>query len=175
MKTALFIGLGLVAAVLVAAAVVAAIGATLPKSHVTTRRASYRQTPETIFAAISDFANAPSWRRELERVEMLEPVGGLPRFREHARHDVIAMEVVESRPPRRLVVRIADPNLPFGGRWVYEVQPAEGGSTLSITEEGEIYNPIFRFMARFVLGTHGTLEAYLRALGRKFGEEPAVS
>jgi hypothetical protein len=43
-------------------------------------------------------------------------------------------------------------------------------STLRITEDGEIRNPIFRFVARFFLGYTATMEAYLRDLGRRFGE-----
>lgn len=174
MKTALIIAAVLVGVALLLVAIVAGIGATLPKAHVTRRSAVYRQSPEVLFATITDFAAAPSWRSDLQRVELLGAPGGLPRFREHGRHDSIEMEVVEMAPPRRLVVRIADPNLPFGGRWVYELAPMEQGTRLAITEEGEIYNPIFRFVARFILGTHGTLEAYLRSLGRRFGEEVAI-
>jgi uncharacterized protein YndB with AHSA1/START domain len=152
---------------------VAAIGAALPRGHVATRTASFRQPPEAIFGAITDFTHAAAWRGDLERVELLESGSGLPRFREHGAHGAITMEVTELVPPRRLVVRIADPGLPFGGRWIYQVEPAAEGARLSITEEGEVYNPIFRFVSRFVFGHHKTLEDYLRALGRKFGEEVA--
>ena len=68
-----------------------------------------------------------------------------------------------SEPPRLLVVRI-DPGLPFGGTWTYEVAPVPGGSTLTITENGEIYNPLFRFMARYIFGYEGTIETYMAAL-----------
>jgi len=68
-------------------------------------------------------------------------------------------------------VRIADPKLPFGGTWTYEISPlADGSSLLRITEAGEIYNPIYRFAARYVLGYSKTEEQYLSALGAKFGE-----
>lgn len=60
-----------------------------------------------------------------------------------------------------------------GGSWIYEIAPADGGSRVSVTERGWIANPIFRFMARVVFGYHGTLDSYLKALGRKFGEEVA--
>ena len=48
---------------------------------------------------------------------------------------------------------------------------SDGATTLTITEEGEIYNPVFRFMSRFIFGYHGTQHAFLKALGTKFGEE----
>jgi len=173
MKSWILIGFFVVGGLVVLVGVVAAIGAALPRGHVATRTASFRQPPEAIFGAITDFAHAAAWRGDLERVEVLESATGLPRFREHGAHGAITMEVTELTAPRRLVVRIADPGLPFGGRWVYQVEPAAEGSRLSITEEGEVYNPIFRFVSRFVLGHHKSLEDYLRALGTKFGEEVA--
>ena len=39
-----------------------------------------------------------------------------------------------------------------------------------ITEDGEIYNVIFRFVARFFMGYNSNIEGYLNGLGRKFGE-----
>ena len=40
-----------------------------------------------------------------------------------------------------------------------------------MAEDGEVYNPIFRFVSRFVMGHHATMDRYLRNLGRKFGGE----
>jgi len=64
------------------------------------------------------------------------------------------------------VVVIASKDLPFGGRWEYDVAPDGNGSRLTITERGEVYNPIFRFMARFIFGYTKTIEEYQAALDR---------
>lgn len=45
----------------------------------------------------------------------------------------------------------------------------EGRSRLTITEHGEIYNPIFRTLARFVFGYTTTMDSCLAAIGRHFG------
>ncbi|PYP70520.1 MAG: hypothetical protein DMD41_14750, partial [Gemmatimonadetes bacterium] len=84
------------------------------------------------------------------------------------------LETIAAVPPRRLVRRIADPKLPFGGTWTWEITAAPGGSTLTITEDGEIYNPIFRFVARFILGYTGTMESYLKALAARLGEQVVI-
>ncbi len=76
---------------------------------------------------------------------------------------VITLAVERSEAPRLLVLRIADPDLPFGGTWTYEISPAAHGSTLTITEDGAIYNLLFRVMARFVFGYESTMAAYLTA------------
>ena len=65
----------------------------------------------------------------------------------------------------------ADPKLPFGGTWTYEVQPDVTGSAVTITEDGEVYNPIFRFVSKFIMGHKATMNGYLRALGKKFGQD----
>ena len=36
-------------------------------------------------------------------------------------------EVVEEDPPPNLIIRIADPHLPFGGAWTYEITPNATG------------------------------------------------
>ncbi len=72
--------------------------------------------------------------------------------------------------PSRRVMRIAEKNLPFGGTWTIDIAPAAEGSVVRITEDGEIYNPIFRFMARFFFGYTATIEGFLRDLGQRFGE-----
>ena len=68
-------------------------------------------------------------------------------------------------------VRIADDTLPFGGTWTYELAPEGAGTRLTITEDGVVRNVVFRFLSRWVFSHTATLEKYLRALGRKFGEE----
>ena len=43
--------------------------------------------------------------------------------------------------------------------------PGDGeGTRVTLTENGEIYNPVFRFMARFVFGYDGTMRTYLDGL-----------
>jgi hypothetical protein len=79
--------------------------------------------------------------------------------------------VEQAVPDRLLVGRIADANLPFGGSWTYELAPDAGGrTTLTITEDGEVYNPIFRFMSRFVMGHDATIKQYLSDVGKRFPE-----
>ena len=90
--------------------------------------------------------------------------------------DAVTYRVEVLDPPRRMQVRIADTSLPFGGTWTYDLAQREGGTELTITERGEVYNPVFRFMSRFVFSQHATIDAYLRALGTKLGEaEPLLS
>jgi hypothetical protein len=40
---------------------------------------------------------------------------------------------------------------------------------VTITEDGQIYNPVFRFVSRFVLGYESTMRGVLRDLGNHLG------
>jgi hypothetical protein len=158
------------AIVVTAGLVVVLIGWLLPKQHVASRAVTLHQKPEDVFRLISDFKAAPSWRSDVQKVELLPPSNGHVFYREKGTNGVLTMEIVESRPPSRMVARIADKGLPFGGMWIFDISATADGSTLNITERGEIYNPVFRFVSRFLLGYRRTLDAYLQNVSRKFEE-----
>ena len=170
MRAILWIFLGLGAAVLL----VVVIGWLLPKDHVAARVGRYHQAPDTIWAAITDVEAMPSWREGLKSVKRLPDRNGLPAHIEYTSAGELSLETVEMAPPHKLVRRIADPKLPFGGTWTYEIEPAGDGATLRITENGFVTNPLFRFVSRFVMGYTGELEKYLRSLAKKFGEQPQI-
>ncbi|MGH9420710.1 MAG: hypothetical protein ACRD3J_12105, partial [Thermoanaerobaculia bacterium] len=72
--------------------------------------------------------------------------------------------------PSHFVTVITDKGIPFGGSWDYRILPDGTGSRITITENGEVYNPIFRFVSRFVIGHTATLDKYLSALAAKVGD-----
>lgn len=151
------------------------IGFALPEKHTAARTARYGASPEQVWTVITDVSAFPAWRTGVKSVESLPPVEGQPSWRELGSDEAITYRVTTSTPPApgtpgRLVTRIADKTLPFGGEWEYEVSPDDTGSRLTITERGEVYNPIYRFMSRFVFGHTATIEEYLRALDARLGE-----
>lgn len=74
----------------------------------------------------------------------------------------------------RLGCEINTANLPYSGSWTYLLERSGGGTVVRITEDGEVYNPVFRFMSRFVLGQTRTMDAYLRALGNAIGQSVQI-
>jgi len=161
MKWLLWIGGGIATLIIV----MVILGSLLPKRHTVTRRTRIAHPPQKVWEAIANPAGAAAWRPDVKQVEMLEPRNGRLVWREHWKDgNKILFEQEEAAAPSRLVTRIADPSLPFGGRWIHELKVVENGTEIAITEDGEIYNPIFRFLARFVFGHSGTIEAYLKAL-----------
>jgi len=166
----------LLAAVVALIAVVAVVGAMLPESHTTARSARFNQSQEAIWNAISDFGASPSWRDDVLEVRQLPDSDGHPVWREvYKDGSVLTLQTMEAWAPHRLVRRVDGADLQIGGNWIYEVMPSNGGTQLTITEHGEVHNPIIRFVSRFVVGHKATLDSYLKALGRKFGEEVSIT
>ncbi len=149
----------------------ALIGLALPRAHVAARRAVLAAPPGAVWAALVDLDAQPGWRRGLEKLERLDD----RRFRETSRDGAITFEVVEEQPPELRITRIADDRLPFGGRWIYELQPDGPGTRLTITEDGFIKNPVFRFLSRTVYSTSATMEAFLCDLAAHLGAAPPAT
>src|SRR5215813_4362351 len=126
------------------------VGALLPKHHIATRSATFRAKPEQLFALI---AGPPTWRPEVKRYEVVPNPAGPEMWRETDSHgQTILYEVVERKAPVLLKTRIATPDLPYSGGWTLALHDDGGSTTLRITEDGYVYNPIFRFVLWFILG-----------------------
>lgn len=113
---------------------VVVIGAMLPKAHTASRSAVIAKAPVDVYALVRERA-----AREKE------------------------FKVVEEAPPRRMVTRVIE-GLPYGGSWTIDLAPEGEATRVTITENGEVYNPLFRFLSRFVFGHTATMDAYLKDL-----------
>ncbi len=145
----------------------AIVGWLLPVSHVATGRRTLAASPDRVWQHITDVEAFPNWRSDVRRVERLPDRDGRAVWTEEGSSGRLTLAVEKIEPPRLLVSRIADPDLPFGGTWTYEIAPAAAGCTLTITEHGEIYNPLFRVMARYVFGYDATMNTFLDALDKR--------
>lgn len=162
------IKLAIVALVIVAvvAAIVIVVGLVLPVAHTASAKATVAASPERVFGMLADVERFPQWRSRITRVDVLsrQPL----RWSEDGRDGKITFERVEADAGRHLVTRIADSGLPFGGTWTYELQPDGDRTIVTITERGEVYNPLFRFISRFVFGHTATMDGLLADLSKQF-------
>lgn len=165
MRWLLIIG-GSLAAII---AIVLITGYSLPVQHVATRSVELHAPPERVWRTITDIGSMPAWRSGLESAELVRQTPAGPVWREVSGDGTITFETIESVPQRRLVTRIADKSLPFGGSWTYVLEPSGGGTRLTIREDGEVYNPVFRVVSRFVMGHHATIDKYLESLRARLG------
>jgi hypothetical protein len=121
-------------------ALMAIIGLFLPRDHVSVRSATITAPPERVWAWMVDDAGQPRWKSDVPVV------------------------VVERVAPTKLVTRIADEKLPFGGTWTIDVAPEGASSKVTVTEDGFVKNPVFRFLSKTVFSLSSTQEKWLRDL-----------
>jgi Polyketide cyclase / dehydrase and lipid transport len=163
LKWILFIALGLMAF----AVALALVGMVLPKGHRASRTMVYQAPPARVFATITDFSRFPEWRSEVKTVELLGDDGRGMRFREDGKHGAVTYRVERREPDSMLVTRIDDSSLPYGGTWTLEIKPTPDGAALTITEDGEIYNPIFRVLSKVVFSPYATIDTYQADLRKR--------
>jgi len=125
---------------------VTVVGWLLPVAHEATRSAEFNRPPAEVFALVSDLPNYSTWWSG----------------------NSVEVVVVESVAPSRFATRIVNETA-FGGTWTFDIEATPGGSRLTVTERGEVYNVLFRALARFVFGHAATMESFLAAAQRRLG------
>jgi hypothetical protein len=157
-------GIALAAGGLAAGALmVYGVGRSLPPDHSATVVDTLASTADVTWDALTDVWAYPQWRPGVDAVEIIA-LDGRPAWRETGSAGELTFEIVSVEPTRRMVTRIADETLPFGGTWSWTLD-ADGDATIvTVREDGVIRSPVFRFFARYVFGYTGTMETYLAAL-----------
>jgi uncharacterized protein YndB with AHSA1/START domain len=150
------------------------VGLFLPSVFTATRSVTLPSPPEETFALIADVPGQAAWRKGIERIE---PAGGAGDGAGATWREVyqggrsMTLETTASDPPRRLVRTIVAAEGPFRGAWEFTVSGAPGGgSELTVTERGEIGNPLVRFASRYMFGREAYLDLYLAEVRARLGD-----
>lgn len=160
--------IGVITAVFLVLVVAYAIGRTLPEHHVAEGREVIAASVEQVVARIRDVAAYATWRSGIDSVVLEQSINEAVRYRERSGGEEMALALYE-RAPGRFESVIVDQSLPFGGRWLIELEPVNGDDTeIRIREEGIIRAPLFRTISRYVIGHEATLETYLADLKASF-------
>ena len=124
----------------------------LPKAHTASRTARVALPPDALYALLSDVDRIPVVAARRESLQRLPDRDGKPAWIEDdGGHEDPDGASSGWSGPSLLVARIDSDDLPFGGTWTYRIAPAAAGSELTITEDGEVSNVIFRFMSKLRL------------------------
>jgi membrane-associated PAP2 superfamily phosphatase len=126
---------------------IAAIGSLLPRNHKASRTLRLTLPPADVWPVLIQATEASD----------------------------VPVDVLERDPPRRLVTRVTEKEKNFGGTWTITIAPTPSGSDVTITEDGWVANPIFRFASRFIIGHHATMDALLKQVAKTLNEPAALS
>ena len=155
MKRVIRVGLALVAVLLLAVGAIAGYGATQPRDHVASMTVDLDRPLPEVRSILENVQDYPRWRTGVTRVETLD--GG--RFVEYQGGDAIRYRF-EEQNEARIVVRIDDPDLPFGGTWTHELVAVGTGSRLTTTERGFVSNVFVRGLASLLMDPTDTIEQF---------------
>ena len=126
---------------------IAGIGAMLPRNHKASRTLRMKRQPAEVWPAVLQATQASD----------------------------VPVDVLESQPPHRLVTRVTEMEKNFGGTWTIAIAAVPAGSEVTITEDGWVANPIFRFVSRLVIGHHATMDGTLKKVAASLHEETVLS
>ncbi|HEY5094398.1 MAG TPA: hypothetical protein VII69_04680 [Candidatus Eremiobacteraceae bacterium] len=165
--------------------VMTGIGTSLPIDHHAVCSANYARPVHFLFAVVENDDTSVYWRPEISRAELVSGRGATAVWRETDTHGSAIIYRTIAYAEDNKLVRTIDfvPGMPFGGTWAYIFSAESGrlaiapinGSGLTIIEDGKIYNPFFRFMARYVFGYTQTMKTYLTDLARLTHDKPAIT
>ncbi len=157
-----------VAVVVGLVAATAIVGLFRPKRHTARTQSQLGKAPDAVWRVLADYEHWSEWQPDVKRVERLADHDGHTMLKMVGGWGDMPTEITVSEPPRRMVTEVDGGA--FRGRWTYELEPtASGGSRVTITEEGEVDNPLFRAMMLFH-DNYATMFGYHRALGTRLGE-----
>ncbi|HKO98301.1 MAG TPA: SRPBCC family protein [Pyrinomonadaceae bacterium] len=172
MKKLLLIIAGVIVAVVLG---VVTLGLLTPANHQVSRTLKTRQAPQAVWDTINDHANEPKWRDDIASVTAAGEQNGKPVWQEAYKDgNTLKLATTVSTPPNRMTREIAEEG-PFSGRWEIDITPTPEGSDVKITEIGNVSNPVFRVISKYVIGHTYQMEKYLTSLAKKFGEQPNIS
>ena len=158
----------LILVVLVGAAYLYALSIPVHQTH--TRMTTLKQTPEAVFALLTDLPNFPKWNSNMTKIEMLPPINGKEATRQTFKGNMqMTIITSESTPPKHLVRSMGDIGGPFEGSWTYEITPAGGGSEIVLTEQSTTNSAFFRLMAK-LFGQTKYMDEHLEDMAKSFGE-----
>jgi carbon monoxide dehydrogenase subunit G len=93
------------------------------------------RTPEEVFAYLTEVSNLPAWQAGVKSATLRD--GRVEESRSLFGKELhTSLEIVEREAPRVFTLRALDSPVPFSVR--HELEPAGGGTRLTVTAEGDV-------------------------------------
>jgi uncharacterized protein YndB with AHSA1/START domain len=118
-------------------------GATLPVGHTATGSALIAAPPAAVYSIVTTAERATEWRPGVDHVTVLGAASGRFRWVEDGEWGPITFEVLDFEAPRRFVSMVVD-HPDFGGTWSWTFEAEGEGTRVTVVEDGEVFDPIFR-------------------------------
>lgn len=171
----------LLLAVVVAAVIFLAAMAFMRRDHKVELVVTYpRSTPAAVWGLLTNHADEPRWLPAFNTVVRQPDVGGHEVWTHTSPDQVFSFTVmtVSALPERRyerLLLRDGQPrNQSWDGRWIYELDPANGGTRLRVTEYGWTDGIPFFITQRVLSNPDAFLKFYVNRIGEVLNDPPII-
>jgi hypothetical protein len=160
----IFISLGIL---IVFIAIIYLIGSLMDVKHVASIKREFKKiSADEILSVITNYKEYASWRSGLKELT----VDSVNHWTEKNSHgDKVSYRLEMGDEKGKLITRILNKDLAYGGFW--EFTSIDDGCSIKIVENGEVYNPLFRFMAKYIFGHETTLKNYMNDLEEKLNSK----
>jgi uncharacterized protein YndB with AHSA1/START domain len=161
MKIVLLVVAGVIALLLVAGLVIYLVGRSQPERHTASIRFVVPQPRPAVWTALTDYASMPHWWPAVKATRLEpRPDGTIVTWNTDGHGQVIGFKTREEQAPARLVREITGDDLPFGGTWTYDLAEENGGTAITITEDGFVKPPFFRGMMKLFMKPDATMRDF---------------
>jgi hypothetical protein len=157
----------IVVAIVALVAILYLIGYFMPVKHMAAHTVILKASPENVWKILVDHQGYEQWRRDVKKVVVTDAW----HWTEKSGNGTIHYEGEVITLNASLISRITNKDLPFGGYWTFKLVPAGADTQLTITENGEVYNPVFRFMSKYIFGHEATLKNYAADLSDRINNQ----
>jgi len=168
MKTTLLIVAGLAGLLILAGLVLYFLGRALPERHTSRVSVVLPAARAKVWTIITDYVGMPTWWPAVKGVRVeTRPGGEVWTWNKDSHGNEIAFRTKEEQAPARLVREIMGDDLPFGGKWTFELAEEGGQTRLTVTEDGFVKPPFFRAMMQYVIGADKNLKDFAANLEKR--------
>lgn len=160
--------------------VVHLLGRALPPEHTAHGEIVLSADQSRVYGILADVVNSPAWS-PITVVQPLKPDDqGRERWTVRQGRHAFEITILEHTPTTRLVHQLRDERNVFGGTWTISLStptptptstPPHTQTRVTITEQGWIRVPIFRFIMAKFLDPSANLRAHLDALAKHLGQQ----
>jgi hypothetical protein len=162
----IFISLGIL---IVLIAIVYLIGLLMNVKHEATIQREFKKIGmDEILSVITDYKGYANWRSGIKELT-IDSVNHWTEKNSHG--DKVSYRLEMGDEKGKLITRILNKDLAYGGFWEFTFTSIDDGCSIKIVENGEVYNPLFRFMAKYIFGHETTLKNYMNDLEEKLNSK----
>jgi hypothetical protein len=132
------------------------IGRMLPVKHTVSQSHIFRSSTDDVWKVVSNINEWKAWRSDLKNLEITSATT--------FKADNVDYSISNSVPGVSFTTIIVTKDLPYGGSWNYVFEKEGSGCKLTVTENGEVFNPLFRFLSKYVFGHEGSMKSFMQSL-----------